>query len=88
MEPHHRVEPEPKKAMLLRQLLLRSDVQHKNKTCFKTTPRVLRPHHFYAAPGSDFGLKFLCGSAALEKIGKFTVLVCKRKVESKKLKKF
>jgi hypothetical protein len=25
-------------------------------------PRVPRPHHFYAAPGSNFGLKFLCGS--------------------------
>jgi hypothetical protein len=28
------------------------------KTCFKIAPRVLRPHHVYAAPGSDFGLKF------------------------------
>jgi hypothetical protein len=35
------------------------------KTCFKMAPRVLRPHHFYGAPGSDFGLKFLCGSGVM-----------------------
>jgi hypothetical protein len=51
-----------RKTMRLRQLLNRSDVQHKQKTCFKMAPRVLRPHHFYAAPGSDFGLQFWCGS--------------------------
>jgi ribosomal protein L32 len=42
-----------RKVMRLRQLQLRSSVQQK-KTCFK----ISRPHYVYAAPGSDFGLKF------------------------------
>jgi hypothetical protein len=46
-----------RKVMRLRQLQLRSYVQQK-KTCFKIAPRVLWPYYVYAAPGSDFELKF------------------------------